>query len=113
MPVARCPTCCRGLAGYFDSEKELSDLEANEIRTEISRYEARDARIRAYIADVKAGIVAPQIYPDGVACPGCQQGWREFQDHRKDLEQVTMGQAKSALGANSRWLNELRAIAIS
>jgi len=108
MPVTRCPNCRRGLAGYLDGEKELSDLTLDEIRTEITKYEPKEARIRHYMADLGAGTVTPQAYPDGTACPGCGHGWREFDNRRKDLEQLTMDQARAALGANSRWLNELR-----
>lgn len=106
MPVTRCPNCRRGLAGYLDGQKELSDLNLDEMRTEISKYEAKEARIRAYMASLRT--VAPQDYPDGTACPGCAQGWREFQNHRKDLEQLTMAEARSALGANTIYLNKLR-----
>jgi hypothetical protein len=106
MPVTRCPNCHRGLAGYLDGEKEISDLTVDEVRTEIRKYEAKDRRIRAYIADL--GTDAPHDYPNGGACPGCQQGWREFQDHGKDLEQLTLEEARSALGANTRYLNALQ-----
>ena len=106
MPVTRCPNCRRGLAGYLDGEKTLSDLDLDEIRTEIPKYRATEARIRAHIAGLQT--VAPQNYPDGTACPGCGHGWREFQSHRKDLEQLTMREARSALGANTRYLNKLR-----
>jgi hypothetical protein len=106
MPVTRCPTCRRGLAGYLDGEKELSEMDPDEIRTEIAKYEAKEARIRAYMASLR--IVAPQDYPDGRACPGCTHGWREFQNHRKDLEQLSVEEARSALGANAVYLNKLR-----
>ena len=108
MPVTRCPNCRRGLAGYLDCEKELSDLTLDEIRTEIPKYEAKEVRVRNYMADLQDGTVAPQVYPDGAACAGCGHGWREFDNHRKDLEQLTMDKARAALGANSRWLNKLR-----
>jgi DNA repair exonuclease SbcCD ATPase subunit len=108
MPVQRCPTCKRGLAGYLDSEKECSDLKLDEVRTEIAKYEAKEARIRQYMADLQAGTVTPGIYPDGKMCPDCGHGWREFQQHQKDLEQLTPQQAQAALAANSHWLVELR-----
>ena len=111
MPVTRCPNCGRGHAGYLDREKELSDLTLDEIRTEIAKYEAKGARIRDYMAGLQDRTVAQQarqVYPDGVACPDCGHGWREFDNHRKDLEQLTMDKARAALGANSRWLNRLR-----
>ena len=108
MPVTRCPNCRRGLAGYLDREKTLSDLTLDEIRTEIPKYEAKEARIRDYMAGLQGRTVARQIYPDGAACPGCGHGWREFDNHRKDLEQLTMAKARAALGANSLWLNKLR-----
>lgn len=107
MPVTRCPSCRRGLAGYLDSEKELCDLTLDEIRTEIPKYAAKEARIRDYIENLLAGTATPQIYPEGRTCPGCGNGWREFESHRKDLEQLTMAQARAALAVNSRWLNEL------
>lgn len=108
MPVRRCPSCRRGIAGYLDGEKDLVDLTFEEIRTEILKYEAKEARIRHYIAGLQAGSVDQQIYPDGTACRDCGNGWREFENHRKDLEQLTMVQARAALGANSRWLEALR-----
>lgn len=106
MPVTRCPNCRRGLAGYLDGEKKVSDLNLDEVRTEIPKYQAKEARIRARMADLRTG--APQNYPDGAACPGCGHGWREFQHHRKDLEQLTRQEARSALGANTGYLNKLR-----
>ena len=106
MPVTRCPNCRRGRAGYLDREKTLLELDLDEIRTEISKYQAKEARIRAHIAGLRT--VAPQNYPDGAACPGCTHGWREFQNHRKDLEQLTMREAPPALGANTAYLNRLR-----
>jgi len=108
MPVRRCPDCRRGFAGYLDSEKTLRDLTLSEIRTEIPKYEAKEARIRDYVAGLLDRTVNPLGYPDGVACPRCGQGWREFQNHRKDLEQLTIGEAQAALSANGRWLNKLR-----
>jgi len=108
MPLTRCPNCGRrGLAGYLDSEKTLAELNPAEIRTEMFKYEAKGTRIRDYMARLQAGIVARQTYPDGEACAGCGHGWREFDSHRKDLEQLTLEAAKAALAVNSRWLNEL------
>jgi hypothetical protein len=108
VPVARCPNCGRGRAGYLDGEKELSDLTLDEVRTEIPKYEAKELRIRDYIQRVRNEMIAPQVYPDSTACAGCEQGWREFAQHLKDLEQLTMRGARSALGANTRFLNRLR-----
>ena len=108
MPVRRCQNCCRGRAGYLDGEKTLLDLTLPEIRTEIARYEAKETRIRHYIAGLQAGTGARALYPDGVACPRCGLGWREFADRRKDLEQLEIGEAITALGSNTRWLKKLR-----
>jgi DNA repair exonuclease SbcCD ATPase subunit len=83
-------------------------LTPDEIRTEIHKYEAKEARIREYMEGLRNGTVDRRIYSDGPACPGCGQGWREFDSHRKDLEQLTMAEAKGALGANTRYLNKLR-----
>lgn len=102
MPVTRCPTCHRGHAGYLDSEKELSDLTLDEVRTEKAKYDAKLARIRQYISDLRAGAVTPATYPSGSPCPGCGHGWREFQQHRKDLEQLTIEEAEATNRATSR-----------
>jgi hypothetical protein len=64
MPVTRCRTCGKGMAGYLDSEKELSDLTSDEISSEIFKYEAKEARIRSYM---HSGM--RQVYPDGMTCP--------------------------------------------
>ncbi len=53
MPVTRCSQCHRGLSGYIDGEKELSELSPHEIRTEILKYEAKETRIRAYMAGLE------------------------------------------------------------
>ena len=109
MSVDRCPKCKRGRAGYLGSERSLSDLRPDEIRTEIDVYVAKEDRIREYINDLNKG-VAPKHFDDGRQCPECHQGWREFDRHRKDLEQLTMEQAIAALGANTLWLNALRSV---
>lgn len=106
MPVHRCPECHRGLAGYLDSEKVLREMPLEEVRTEIPKYEAKGRRIEAHREALRTG-TPPQDFQDGVACPGCHQGWREFQNHRKDLEQLTMSQATAALAVNTRYLDEL------
>jgi hypothetical protein len=108
MPVSRCPLCHRGLAGYLYGEKDLSDLTPIEVVTEIARLQAKEARIREYMEDVRLGIREPQMYPDGTVCNGCQLGWREFQERRKDLEQLRLDEARSALASNTRWLKALR-----
>jgi hypothetical protein len=108
MPVSRCSRCRRGHAGYLDGEKTLSDLALEEIHTEILKYEANEDRIRDYMANISAGFVTPETYPDARACPECGQGWREFDNHRRDLEQLSEDQARAALGANNRWLVALR-----
>jgi len=105
MPVERCRECCRGLAGYLDSEKELSDLTAEEVASEIQKYEAKERRIRGRLEYLK--INGPQEYSDGASCPACGNGWREFQEHRKDLEQLSLFEARSALAANTRYLDAL------
>ena len=84
----------------------MPELSPNEIQIEILKYEAKEARIRAYMDSLEA--TEPQNFPEGAPCPGCTHGWREFQNHRKDLEQLTKEQAKSALGANTNYLNRLR-----
>src|SRR3954462_1727476 len=106
MPVSRCPLCHRGRAGYMDGEKNLHDLTDAEVVTEIRKLEAKEIRLRNYIENLRLTNLEPQMFPEGVACPSprCQQGWREFQDHRKDLEQLTATAAIAALGANSNYL---------
>jgi hypothetical protein len=108
MPVTRCQVCWRGFAGYLDGEKKLTELDRDEILTEILKYEAKETWIREYIDRLRDGMVAPQIYPDGMPCPGCEHGRREFQRHRKDLEQLRLSEARSALNANTKNLNRLR-----
>jgi hypothetical protein len=109
MPVTRCATCKRGDAGYLDSEKEVHELSLAEIRTERAKYQAKLARIRQYIKDVKAGTVTPATFRAGRACPDCAHGWREFQQHRKDLEQLTIEEAEATNRATSRDLKKLLA----
>ncbi len=108
MPVNRCPQCKRGYAGYLDGEKTIHDLSRDEISTEIEKYTAKEERIRRYMKNLDNGVIVPLVFPDAEKCPGCSHGWREFQDHRKDLEQLTKEQVIAALGANTHWLNELR-----
>lgn len=105
MPVTRCPHCQRGLAGYLGREKGLWELDLDEIRSEIAKYEAKEIRIKAFMAGLEDA--PPADYPDGRVCPGCAHGWREFKNHRKDLAQLTAKEARAALGANSRYLKKL------
>lgn len=60
------------------------------------------------MAGLQDGTVARAVYPDGAACPNCGHGWREFRNHRKDLAQLTIDEARAALGTNARWLRGLR-----
>ena len=106
MPVTRCTTCGRGLAGYFDSERQLFDTTLDEVQIEILKYQAKVARIREYISELRAG-ATPEPCGAGKVCPGCGQGWREFDSHSKNLEQLFLTEAIAALGANTRWLNQL------
>jgi hypothetical protein len=108
MPVTRCLTCGRGDAGYLDSEKELDDLTDDEVSTELVKYQAKEQRIRAYMGQLTAGTATPLEMLDGVACAGCGQGWREFSNHRRDLEQLTMEEARAALGNTVRWIRALQ-----
>jgi predicted RNA-binding Zn-ribbon protein involved in translation (DUF1610 family) len=71
MPVNRCQTCRRGSAGYLDGEKTLLDLILSEIRTEIAKYEAKETRIRDYMAGLQDGTTNRAMYPAGAACPRC------------------------------------------
>ena len=72
MPVTRCPNCRRGRAGYLDREKTLLELDLDEIRTEISKYQAKEARIRAYIAALNDRT----DYPDGTGVCDIDVGMR-------------------------------------
>lgn len=107
MSVTRCPTCGRGNAGYLDSEKTISNLTASETETEIMKYTAKQQRIREYADALRDGAVTSEQSPPSRACPGCGQGWREFQNHRKDLEQLDAAEARSAIAATTRDLNAL------
>ncbi len=92
----------------MDGEKDLHDLTGAELITEIRKLEAKELRIRNYLEDLRLANLEPQIFPQAVPCPTCEQGWREFDKHRKDLEQLTATEARAALAINSRWLNALR-----
>jgi DNA repair exonuclease SbcCD ATPase subunit len=102
MPVTRCSVCHRGNAGYLDSEKTIDDLTLPEVQSEKAKYEAKLQRLRDYVAGIRDGTVTPQAFPPGVPCPGCGQGHREFQQHRKDLEQLTLEEAEASYMATSR-----------
>jgi len=102
MPVTRCSVCHRGNAGYLDSEKTIDDLTLAEVQTEKAKYEAKLQRLRDYIAGVRGGTVTPLAFPACVPCPGCGHGRREFQQHCKDLEQLTQEEAEASLMATSR-----------
>jgi hypothetical protein len=104
--VNRCPKCKRGYPGYFDGEKTIHDLLPGEIITEIEKYKAKEERIRYYLKNLDQGI-KPLDFSVGARCPECNHGWREFQEHRKDLEQLTKEEAISAPGANTHYLNDL------
>jgi hypothetical protein len=108
MPVNRCLKCKRGYAGYLNGEKTIHELRPDEISTEIEKYTAKEDRIRLYIENLDNGAIVPLVYRDGDECPECKHGWREFQDHRKDLEQLTKVEAIAALAANTRWLDGLK-----
>jgi hypothetical protein len=103
-----CPTCKRRSSGYLDSNKTLPEMTGKEIREEIPKYEAKLDRIGLYIEDLKKGSVTPQKFPDGKPCPKCGQGWREFQDHKKDLEQLTEEEAEATRRATTRDLDRLK-----
>ena len=106
MPVPRCPVCKRGSAGYLDSEKKIDELSLEEVKTEKDKYEAKLARIRQYITDLKAGTVTPVVLP-GRVCQGCGHGWREFQKHQKDLEELTLDEAEATHRATARDFKKL------
>ncbi|MCE9567435.1 MAG: hypothetical protein K8U57_35995 [Planctomycetes bacterium] len=108
MPVNRCDTCKRGDAGYLDSEKSVHDLDLAEVETEKAKYQAKIARIKAHLAALKAG-ANHDTSPASKACPDCGHGWREFQKHRKDLEQLDEAEAGATLAATTRDYNALLA----
>jgi hypothetical protein len=61
------------------------------------------------MSGLQKGTAVQQVFPNGAVCSNCGHGWREFANHQEHLEQLTVAEARAALGANSHWLNSLRA----
>ena len=92
----------QGRFTFPDSANWASIRNKDAVGREKAKYEAKLQRLRDYIAGVRGGTVTPLAFPACVSCPGCGHGRREFQQHCKDLEQLTQEEAEASLMATSR-----------
>lgn len=95
--IPRCTKCKRAFAPHFGGEKNSADLTFAEVVIEKGLAKAKIERLLQHV-DSLANMTAA-FYPTGAVCNVCGHGWREFENHTKDLRQLDINEARVALTA--------------